>query len=482
MPNSYDVIVVGAGTAGLPAAIFAAQRGARVLLLEAAKEIGGTLHLTGGQLSAAGTRLQAAKGIVDSPDQHFDDIMRISRGTANAKMVRLAVDNAADTMHWLFDLSYEPNPESPIIFMGHEPYRIARTYMAETKGKEILRAMAPVVNRLAKQGRIDLRLNAEMTGFVAGADGGVDGVVAQGQAFFSTNIVLTTGGYANSPELFPRLTSGYPLFGRAAPFSRGTGIELATKFGAVVRGGEHFVPGFAGVEHPDEPGKYYTFTNTTPQLRPPREIYVGSDGHRFMREDLASVDEREHALLGRNDLTFWAVYDHRIADEAPFFFTAIVGGLSADEVASAFARRHPSFVTAATLAELAARTGLPADALAGTVADYNRAVDTGHDALGRQHLPRRIEQGPFYAVRHGGMSAVSFAGLAVDDMLRVIRADGSPIPHVYAAGETLGFALLNGGSYCSGMSLTPALTFGRLLGQRLLHWRSASDGHRASTA
>ncbi|MCH8183614.1 MAG: FAD-dependent oxidoreductase, partial [Proteobacteria bacterium] len=70
MAEPWDVIIVGAGTAGMPAAIFAAHRGASVLVLEAAPEVGGTLHLSAGQMSAAGSRLQAEKGIEDTPDEH----------------------------------------------------------------------------------------------------------------------------------------------------------------------------------------------------------------------------------------------------------------------------------------------------------------------------------------------------------------------------------------------------------------------------
>lgn len=97
----YDLIVIGAGTAGIPAAIFAAARGARVLMLDAANDIGGTLHLSTGQMSAAGTKLQASLGIVDSAQAHFDDVMRISKGTADPELVRLAVDNAATSFDWL---------------------------------------------------------------------------------------------------------------------------------------------------------------------------------------------------------------------------------------------------------------------------------------------------------------------------------------------------------------------------------------------
>ena len=92
----YDVIVCGVGTAGQTAAIFAAKRGARVLAIDIADEIGGNTARSTGQMSAAGTKLQAERGIHDTPDMHYDDVMRISHGTADPQIVRAAVDNAAD--------------------------------------------------------------------------------------------------------------------------------------------------------------------------------------------------------------------------------------------------------------------------------------------------------------------------------------------------------------------------------------------------
>ena len=98
----WDLIVVGAGTAGLPAAIHASRRGARVLMIEASATIGGTLNVAVGQVAAGGTTLQATKGIADSPDLHFDDVMRISRGRADAALVRRTADEAPPTMNWCF--------------------------------------------------------------------------------------------------------------------------------------------------------------------------------------------------------------------------------------------------------------------------------------------------------------------------------------------------------------------------------------------
>ena len=112
--DEWDAIVIGGGSAGIPAAIFAAERGAKVLIIEGSHRIGGTLDRSSGQLSAAGTSLQKAKGIKDTPQDHFDDVMRISRGTANPEMVRVAVDNAADTIEWLISIGWTALPEHPV--------------------------------------------------------------------------------------------------------------------------------------------------------------------------------------------------------------------------------------------------------------------------------------------------------------------------------------------------------------------------------
>ena len=106
------VVVVGAGTAGLAAAAELATRGATVTLVEKSARIGGTLHVSAGQMSAAGTKLQRARGIADTPEAHFADAMRISKGTADAALVRRAVALAPDTLDWLMDclLYTSPSP------------------------------------------------------------------------------------------------------------------------------------------------------------------------------------------------------------------------------------------------------------------------------------------------------------------------------------------------------------------------------------
>ena len=95
-------------------------------------------------------------------------------------------------------------------------------------------------------------------------------------------------------------------------------------------------------------------------------------------------------------------------------------------------------------------------------------VLTGHDFFGRRHRPYPIAQPPFRAIRMQASGISSTIGLAVDDGLRVIRPDGTSIANLYAAGEILGSSQTMGKAACGGMMVTPAMTFGRLLGDRLI--------------
>jgi fumarate reductase flavoprotein subunit len=122
---------------------------------------------------------------------------------------------------------------------------------------------------------------------------------------------------------------------------------------------------------------------------------------------------------------------------------------------------------APTIGELAGRAGVDPQGLERTVVAFNDAVAAGVDQFGRHALSASIEKPPFFAFRSDATVFVSFGGLAVDRELRVLGEDGRPFDGLHAAGEIIGAGTLSGNSFCSGMLLTPALAFGRLLGQRL---------------
>ena len=236
MEDTFDLVVVGAGTAGIACAIEAAAAGARVFLVDKADEIGGTLHVSGGQLSAAGTRRQRARGIVDDPDAHFADVMRISRGTARPDLVRQAVDLAASTVDWLDDNGFVHADDSPAIIHGHEPYGRPRTHFSDDQGRAILAVLSRLLEPCVARGAVELRLSTAVTGLVI--DGGdVTGVQLDGGArtVRAGATVLATGGLGSNPELFARLEAGSARHRRLADVDRRRAV-LAEAAGAAVAG------------------------------------------------------------------------------------------------------------------------------------------------------------------------------------------------------------------------------------------------------
>lgn len=470
-PNSsfYDLIIAGAGTAGLPAAIFASQRGAKVLILEASGRSGGTLLMAMGQMSAAGTKVQKRKGINDTPKEHFDDIIRISKNTVNRDLVQRAVWNAADTFDWLMDHGFDIHPEHPVAGRAHEPYSKLRYYWGKDWGVSIVNVLTQEIKPQIEKGNVTIRYFTHARELIQETDGSVTGIVAQGEngeveRVFGRNVLLACGGYTANPELFEEL-NGYKQYTSVAyPYSQGAGHKMGVAAGGYLRGAENYLPSFGGVMADGEaPSALHVRANTYPERRQPWEIYVNVNGKRFVKEDVSSVDAREHALLDQPDLRYWIVFDEEIRKKSP----PLIGDWTKEETLEAF-DGHPMFFKAGTLEELAKKTGVNAENLVRTVARYNYGVATGVDLLGREHKPSPIEKGPFYAIQIQGYSVTSTVGLAVDKELRVIRRSGDVIPNLYAAGELLGSSQTMGRAACGGMMITPALTFGRLLGQKML--------------
>ena len=470
MSDQWDAIIIGAGTAGLPAAIFGSERSDKILVLDAAPEIGGTLHLSSGQMSAAGTRLQAKRGIEDSPALHMDDIARISKGTADQLLARLAVEHAADTLDWLEAIGFQPLPDHPVKGQAHEPYSVKRYVWGEDKGKSILAVLRPLFEAAVEQGRVKLKLNTRVVELIQDDDGSIGGVVARtgdgsSETHYATTVLNAAGGYVANGELYEAL-SGHPAYGdHSYPYCVGDGLNLGLSVGGSSHGHENYLTSFGVVmQSYDVPSKVRCRQVHWPERRMPWEIYVNSNGERFIREDEPSVDVREHTIQDQPDLRHWIVFDAVTLRDAPPLFP----DFDRDAIRAAADAGEPMFYVATSIAELATKAGLPVEPTRRTVAAYNEAQVSGNDGLGRRHMPRGITEPPFYAIRSQAMSVSSTVGLKVNEHLEVVRDDGEPIPGLYAAGECLGQGALMGSSFCGGMLVTPALTFGRLLGQRLL--------------
>ncbi|MDX2224315.1 MAG: FAD-dependent oxidoreductase, partial [Rhodospirillaceae bacterium] len=472
--KKFDLIVIGAGTAGMPAAIFAAERGARVLVIEKSPVLGGTLDRTGGQMSASRTVFQKAKGIEDSPDAHFADNMRINNWTADPVMTRLFVDNAGDTLNWLAAQGFEVLPDHPVLGGGHEYFTTPRYQWGKDSGRSIFAVLEPLFEKAVAAGKVTAMLSTGAVDLIQDKSGAVVGVTVEDDAgrlsdHMGKHVLLACGGCAANPRMFEDL-HGVPLTAAVAyPFSQGMGLTLGQAAGGYLRGGEKFLGSFGTVLADDNyPSVQDVGYVSRPDTRPPWEIYVNAAGERFMREDHPSVDYREHALLRQPGMRLWVIASQEMMDKAP---TAIPRW-GKDKVMAAFGT-HPMFTRAESLEALAVKSGINVAGLTATVAKYNTALkEGGVDAFGRVHRPLAIGQGPYYAIRLTSYSLLSFAGLAIDGQLRVVRPDGTAIPNLYAAGEVIGAGATSGNAYTNGSMVTPALTFGRLLGQRMLKFNA----------
>ena len=481
MSDIWDIIVVGAGTAGIPCAIAAAEAGARVVVLEKSAEVGGTLHLTGGHMSAGGTRRQRARGIDDSPAQHLADVLRISRNSVDETLTRVAVEEAPHTIDWLDSLGFEFDPATPRILFGHESYSIPRTYFGLDAGKSVLAVLLPLWERLIAEGRITLLLEHALTDLLT-EDGAVTGVELRGPAGASSlrgkAVVLACGGYGSNAEFFAAVTpQAARLVSTARPAATGDGIRAAMKLGARFRDAEKHLATLGGIETVPGSGRcdwQGVWANVySPVYRAPLEIYVNERGARFINEDEPSPDKREHAVFAQPGQRFWIVFDDAAIDAGPPLVRPWDGAALRER-----ARAGAYAWVAADVETLARKAGIDPTGLAQSVAECNEAVRTGRDALGRTKLDHGVAQPPFYAVLTCLAVLVTFGGLAVDGELRVVNEQGAPIPGLYAVGETLGLGSTSGQAFCSGMMLTPAISFGRLVGRRLAQGYLPGAGSR----
>ncbi|MFG1943642.1 FAD-dependent oxidoreductase [Nonomuraea sp. NPDC048826] len=473
----HDVIVIGAGGAGLCTAIEAAAAGASVLLLDKQERIGGMLHIANGEFSGAGTRRQRERGIDDSPERHFEDVLRLSHGKVDEKLAWKSVKAQGETVDWLDDQGFEFHPDTPGLVHGHEVYQVPRTYWGVLNGLSVVKPLGRLLEEQIEAGRVRLVLGARVTGAVVDGDGRVAGVTAEhegGQVVAHGGaVVLATGGYDANPGLRNRfLPPGCEdaLIG-CLPHATGDGLELAMGLGADVSADGCFIPVMGLIRDPADP-RYAVdyreaFIEVAPAYRTPYEIWVNDRGERFVAEDVTSPEHRERLLLEQPGIAMHIVWDRAVAETAEPLLRNVTGDWDRERMLAELERGR-WIAVADTLEELAGKLGVPPESLTATVERYNAAVRDGHDPdFGRGTLPAPIERAPFYGITTVGASILSRDGLRVSEDLEVLNKAGAPIPGLYAVGEILGNNTFAGDNYVGGMSVTPAMTLGRELGARL---------------
>lgn len=465
------------------AALAAARHGRTVCLLEKARHLGGTTGLSVGTIAATATRLQAAAGIDDGPQSHFEDMAKFAGPLANRdnpELRRILVENAPETIQILCDLGVEfigPLPEAP--------HSHPRLHAVLPHSRSFIHHLHRACARLG----VTIRTGCGAETLLRDADGRVTGVVAGGRRLTARRgVVLTSGDFSAAPRDYKARHMTGPMLDLAGinANSTGDGQRMAEDAGAQVVNGDlawgpelrfHAPrrPGLisrlpvnrwfaralkAGMKVLPAPmlrrillGFVTTYLAPSPKLFAEGAVLVNREGARF-------CDERDRPQDHFGDQTgqeAFIIMDDRIAR----LFAAWPNFIStAPGVGFAYlpdyARTRPDlYASAPTVAGLARKLGLPPAAVEAAVAAAN-AERAGTDAA-------PLVQGPFHALGPARAWIVfGDGGLAIDREFRVCNAENRPIPGLYAAGSAgQGGVLLEG----HGHHLAWAFTSGRLAGR-----------------
>lgn len=457
MNFDYDVIIVGAGGAGLAAATSAVEAGAQVAVLEAGTRTGGSTALSGGVLLAAGTSVQREAGIDDDPQALLQYYLSLNQFGVDPALARRFCFNGGLTVEWFKSLGVEFNPEA--LFAGGAD-GVRRSHKPTTHGAGLIETLE---GRLS--GKCDVSLQSRVDDLVID-NGAVRGVTLNGESITARSVVLTTGGFGNNAEF---LATYFPTAAKHGDWcwyignehSRGDGLSLSRRAGAKIGG-------FDWGQLLPTPGLMKRLEVSLP----PWLVMVNKRGERF-------IDEGANAalmavLIGRQpDSECFAIFDERARREA-----APTGRVKklieqgraqtswVPDTLAEFAVRG-NIVTAQTLSELAVKVGVNASALQTTIGSYNASVQAAADEhyFKAADALKPVREGPFYAARiRPATICLTSAGPKIDVLGRVLNEAGAAIEGLFAAGEvasgTLGEIYAGGGN-----SVCNAMIGGRIAGR-----------------
>ena len=498
-----DVVVVGAGAAGLPASIAAAEQGASVIVVDQNYDIGGHAIESGGNIAlGGGTSLQKKYGIEDSPDRMFEDLVQWhDYRFSDREIVRAFCDESVATFDFLLQHGVQFPDRSPVGADGG-PQTVKRAQTVVWTGE--VSAYSPTggngtalmrpLEASARKFGVQILLRHSMTGLIRDEQfsGRVLGITVTYQdktlnVQARRGVVLSTGGHTsnvNFRRIFdPRLTEEYQVVGE--PYSRqtGDGEIAAMQVGAslwgvanqtvetqarshifekpYVIGNQYGYPQGGGRRNEnlkDCPVKGIAHAIGLQVADYQNLIQVNQVGRRFVNEFATGFDWWNPCLeqsAGKNEGggPIWSIFDANAVKREAW------------TCAPPYVDPDGWFFSANSLRELAARIvtkyqrkPMPGAALEETVARYNSFVDMGKDLdFGKPAPKYNIQTPPFYAAWSTPCVHDCISGLRINGKAQVIDLWGHVIPALYCAGETAGGFNQHG--------LAKSLTFGRIAGR-----------------
>jgi succinate dehydrogenase/fumarate reductase flavoprotein subunit len=477
IPDRADVVVVGSGATGMAAAVSLAEGGAKVVVFEKQRSLGGTSNFFQGTF-AVESDMQRERYVTYTRDEAFKNTMDYSHWRANPRLVRAIVDESGPTIAWLqeqgvvFTEATINMPEAPLtyhVIKGRgEAVVKALVDRARSMGAQIFPG-TPVTTLLKEGGKI--------SGVVVDADGEEAEVAARA-------VVIATGGFANSKEWIKKYTGydlGVNLFPVGNTGKTGDGVRMAWEAGAAEEGVETIEMFRVAPMGPE-----FAMGCQLEQAAAQPDLWVTARGERFCDESICFWDTpvgNAQARYKTDGYTFSVLDDAVIARLNTRGLERGVGveyppsskleNLQ-NEIQAALDHGSQEVFVAESLDDLAAQTGMDADTLAATAAEYNRYCAQGHDELfakDRRYLHALV--GPrYYAVRARTVFLGTMGGIKVTDRLEVLDKKDNVIPGLYAGGFDAGG--MYGDSYpiksSSGLASAFAINSGRIAGRSALRY------------
>jgi len=476
-----DVVVIGAGGAGLAAAVAAAENGASVTLMERRGVPGGNTVFAEG-LFAVESPLQERMKVTATRDEYFKQAMDFAQWKVNARLVRAFVDKSGDTVRWLeekgvkFFLEPLYANQSPLIW-----------HCSEYGGSDVVKPLVKDCKKLGVRLLYKTRarkLLTDKSGIVTGLIAATDGEEIE---IRTKSVIIATGGFGANNELLKKY---YPLYNDQIKNTglkdvhMGDGISMAMDIGAATEGmgnlqisgpffrGESQVPSRPPIP-PSKPRKGPRSVASIPAE--PTSLWVNQRGERFMAEASAMVFEMVNALLRQPGQLCFSIYDEGIVQNiVKNGFTKSYRGrkIVLDKATAEKELREAADKGIIKMSdswdEIAGWIGASPGTLTATIDEYNACCDSGHDRIfgkDRKYLmPLRTP--PYYVIKGFPNLLTTLGGLKINHRMEVLDRKDEPIKGLYAAGnDTGGWETDTYNIHLSGTTFGFAVNSGRIAGE-----------------
>ena len=484
-----DVVIVGAGGAGMTAALTAAENGAKVIIVESQAAVGGNSVRATGGMNAGDTPYQdantfgesagveatlasAAKNYADNEtitqladevkiqweayqanaEGYFDtvelmqlDTMVGGKGINDPELVKVLAENSAAGIDWL--RNYSINLDNVGAFGGASVKRIHRPVNAEGKTVSVGAYMIPLLETACNSSESITILLETTAHEIIMVDGAAKGIVATGKTGNTVTInagtvILASGGFGANLDMVASYQPSLKGFMTTnAAGIQGQGIQMAQAVGADVVDMDQIQI------HPTV--QFDTAALITEGLRGDGAILVNAEGKRFI-DEVGTRDVVSAAEIAQTGSYSWLVVDQAMLDKS----SVIAGYVTKDFT-----------FQGSTYEELAAAIGVDATAFAETMNTWNTYVAAKNDPdFGRVSFANPLDTAPYYAIKVTAGVHHTMGGVKINTATEVLTADGVAIPGLYAAGEVTGG--VHGANRLGGNAVSDFVVFGRIAGEQ----------------